>query len=72
MILECNSEVFEQILTLLQFGGYTLVRNSKDLFQSFGFDTQPVLIGLIIFQVPVHCQSHSLPGMVETPVRFIG
>ncbi|XP_073101503.1 CAAX prenyl protease 1 homolog isoform X2 [Elaeis guineensis] len=41
-----------QILTLLQFGGYTLVRNSKDLFQSFGFDTQPVLIGLIIFQVP--------------------
>ncbi|KAK6804574.1 hypothetical protein RDI58_002358 [Solanum bulbocastanum] len=39
-----------QILTFLQFGGYTLVRNSKDLFQSFGFDTQPVLIGLIIFQ----------------------
>ncbi|KAK4415916.1 CAAX prenyl protease 1 [Sesamum alatum] len=39
-----------QILTLLQFGGYTLVRNSKDLFQSFGFDTQPVLIGLILFQ----------------------
>lgn len=40
-----------QILTLLQFGGYTLVRNSKDLFESFGFhDTQPVLIGLIIFQ----------------------
>ncbi|XP_031114189.1 CAAX prenyl protease 1 homolog [Ipomoea triloba] len=39
-----------QILTFLQFGGYTLVRNSKDLFQSFGFETQPVLIGLIIFQ----------------------
>jgi STE24 endopeptidase len=39
-----------QILTLLQFGGYTLVRNSTDLFQSFGFDTQPVLIGLILFQ----------------------
>ncbi|XP_047937597.1 CAAX prenyl protease 1 homolog [Salvia hispanica] len=38
-----------QILTLLQFGGYILVRNSKDLFQSFGFDTQPVLIGFIIF-----------------------
>ncbi|XP_057497132.1 CAAX prenyl protease 1 homolog [Actinidia eriantha] len=46
-----------QILTFLQFGGYTLVRNSKDLFQSFGFDTQPVLIGLIIFQhtvIPLH------------------
>jgi hypothetical protein len=40
-----------QILTFLQFGGYTLVRNSTDLFRSFGFDTQPVLIGLIIFQV---------------------
>ncbi|KAG5092666.1 hypothetical protein JHK82_051444 [Glycine max] len=39
-----------QILTLLQFGGYTLVRNSTDLYRSFGFDTQPVLIGLIIFQ----------------------
>ncbi|XP_065859735.1 CAAX prenyl protease 1 homolog [Euphorbia lathyris] len=39
-----------QILTLLQFGGYALVRNSTDLFRSFGFDTQPVLIGLIIFQ----------------------
>ncbi|KAL0923564.1 hypothetical protein M5K25_007626 [Dendrobium thyrsiflorum] len=39
-----------QIITFLQFGGYTLVRNSKDLFQSFGFDTQPVLIGLLIFQ----------------------
>ncbi|XP_013612014.1 PREDICTED: CAAX prenyl protease 1 homolog [Brassica oleracea var. oleracea] len=39
-----------QILTLLQFGGYTLVRNSTDLFRSFVFDTQPVLIGLIIFQ----------------------
>ncbi|OVA13955.1 Peptidase M48 [Macleaya cordata] len=39
-----------QVLTLLQFGGYTLVKNSKDLFQSFGFETQPVLIGLILFQ----------------------
>ncbi|KAJ6818164.1 CAAX prenyl protease 1-like protein [Iris pallida] len=39
-----------QVLTFLQFGGYTLVRNSKDLFQSFGFETQPILIGLIIFQ----------------------
>ncbi|CAA7410970.1 unnamed protein product [Spirodela intermedia] len=39
-----------QVLSFLQFGGYTLVRNSKDLFRSFGFDTQPVLIGLMIFQ----------------------
>ncbi|KAK8693555.1 hypothetical protein V6N13_071133 [Hibiscus sabdariffa] len=39
-----------QILTVLQLGGYTLVRNSTDVFRSFGFDTQPVLIGLIIFQ----------------------
>ncbi|KAK7274322.1 hypothetical protein RIF29_15405 [Crotalaria pallida] len=44
------SFVAVQILTLLQFGGYTLVRNSTDLFRSFGFDTQPVLIGLVIFQ----------------------
>ncbi|KAK1364308.1 CAAX prenyl protease [Heracleum sosnowskyi] len=39
-----------QILSFSQFGGYTLVRNSKELFESFGFDTQPVLIGLILFQ----------------------
>ncbi|KAJ6956828.1 CAAX prenyl protease 1 [Populus alba x Populus x berolinensis] len=40
----------DKILTFLQFEGYTLMRNSTDLFRSFGFDTQPVLIGLIIFQ----------------------
>jgi hypothetical protein len=40
-----------QLLMFLQFGGYTLVRNSKDLFESFGFEDQPVIIGLIIFQV---------------------
>jgi hypothetical protein len=40
-----------QLLTFMQFGGYTLVRNSKDLFESFGFDGQPVIIGLIIFMV---------------------
>ncbi|PIM99793.1 Metalloprotease [Handroanthus impetiginosus] len=47
-----------QILSLLQFGGYTLVRNSKDLFQSFGFDTQPVLIGLVLFQHTVMPLQH--------------
>jgi STE24 endopeptidase len=39
-----------QVLTLLQFGGYTFVRNSSDLFRSFGFTSKPVLIGLILFQ----------------------
>jgi hypothetical protein len=43
--------LFVQLLMFLQFGGYTLVRNSKDLFESFGFDDQPIIIGLIIFQV---------------------
>ncbi|KAF5733074.1 CAAX prenyl protease 1 [Tripterygium wilfordii] len=49
-----------QILTFLQFGGYTLVRNSTDLFRSFGFDTQPVLIGFIIFQHTVIPLQHLL------------
>lgn len=31
------------------------MRNSKDLYESFGFDTQPILIGLIIFQVSFLC-----------------
>lgn len=51
------SFVAMQILTLLQFGGYTLVRNSKELFESFGFHSQPILIGLILFQdaiMPLH------------------
>ncbi|KAL5712143.1 Ste24 endopeptidase [Ranunculus cassubicifolius] len=42
--------VIVQIITLLQFGGFALVRNSKELFQSFVFDTQPVLIGFVLFQ----------------------
>ncbi|KAK4487812.1 hypothetical protein RD792_005492, partial [Penstemon davidsonii] len=62
-----------QILTLLQFGGYTLVRNSKDLFQSFGFDTQPVIIGLILFQHTVtplqHIVSFSL-NLVSRAFEF--
>lgn len=51
------SFVNAQILTFLQFGGFALVRNSKDLFQSFGFQAQPVIIGLTIFQytiTPIH------------------
>ena len=47
--------LFVQLLMFLQFGGYTLVRNSKDLFESFGFEDQPIIIGLIIFQV---CYKH--------------
>ncbi|XP_059634247.1 CAAX prenyl protease 1 homolog [Cornus florida] len=42
-----------QVLTFLKLGGYSLVRHSKDLFRSFGFHTQPVLIGLIIFELIV-------------------
>lgn len=62
-----------QIITILQFGGYTIVRNSKDLFLSFGFDTQPVLIGLIIFQhtvIPLqHLVSFSL-NLVSRAFEF--
>eukprot|EP00897_Mesotaenium_endlicherianum_P000131 jgi/Mesen1/10118/ME000075S09626 len=39
-----------QVLLLLQLGGYTYVRNNADLFRSFGFSQQPILIGLILFQ----------------------
>ncbi|XP_022770487.1 CAAX prenyl protease 1 homolog isoform X4 [Durio zibethinus] len=62
-----------QILTFLQFGGYTLVRNSTDLFRSFGFDVQPVLIGLIIFQhtvIPIqHLVSFAL-NLVSRSFEF--
>ncbi|KAK9144890.1 hypothetical protein Sjap_004793 [Stephania japonica] len=55
-----NSFITIQIITLLQFGGYTLVRNSSDLFRSFGFDSQPVIIGFIIFQHTVIPLQHLL------------
>lgn len=42
-----------------------MVRNSKELFESFGFDTQPVLIGLILFQV------NYIPWTVVTMVWYI-
>ncbi|XP_073140079.1 CAAX prenyl protease 1 homolog [Henckelia pumila] len=58
-----------QVLTLLQFGGYTLVRNSKDLFQSFGFDTQPVLIGLVIFQHTVIPLQHIVSFLLNLVSR---
>ncbi|KAJ0837195.1 putative ste24 endopeptidase [Helianthus annuus] len=38
-----------QVLIILLFGGYALVKNSKDLFMSFGFDSQPTLIGLMLY-----------------------
>ncbi|KAL6650970.1 hypothetical protein ACP70R_009895 [Stipagrostis hirtigluma subsp. patula] len=37
------------LLMFLQFGGYILVRNSKDMFKSFGFENQHVIIGMAIF-----------------------
>lgn len=58
-----------QVLTLLQFGGFTLVRNSKDLFQSFGFDTQPVLIGLVIFQHTVIPLQHIVSFLLNLVSR---
>ncbi|XP_075501100.1 CAAX prenyl protease 1 homolog isoform X1 [Primulina tabacum] len=58
-----------QVLTLLQFGGYTLVRNSKDLFQSFGFDTQPVLIGLVLFQHTVIPLQHIVSFLLNLVSR---
>lgn len=54
------SFVAVQLLTFMQFGGYTLVRNSKDLFESFGFEDQPVMIGLIIFMHTIIPVQHLL------------
>ncbi|KAK3158732.1 hypothetical protein QOZ80_2AG0140890 [Eleusine coracana subsp. coracana] len=54
------SFVAVQLLMFLQFGGYTLVRNSKDLFESFGFKDQPIIIGLIIFQHTIIPLQHLL------------
>ncbi|XP_042496370.1 CAAX prenyl protease 1 homolog isoform X5 [Macadamia integrifolia] len=58
-----------QVLTFLQIGGFTLARNSKDLFRSFGFDTQPVLIGLIIFERTVNLLQHLLSFGLNLVIR---
>ncbi|KAK9910322.1 hypothetical protein M0R45_034288 [Rubus argutus] len=62
-----------QIRMLLHFGGYNLVRNSSSLFQSFGFDTQPVIIGLIIFQhtiIPIEHLVHFVRNLVSRAFEF--
>ncbi|KAF8693672.1 hypothetical protein HU200_039084 [Digitaria exilis] len=49
-----------QLLMFLRFGGYTLARNSKDIFRSFGFNDKPIIIGLIIFQYAIIPLQHLL------------
>ncbi|KAK9277624.1 hypothetical protein L1049_007170 [Liquidambar formosana] len=39
-----------QVLLFVHFGVFDIVRQSSVLFQNFGFDTQPILIGFFIFQ----------------------
>ncbi|GBG61826.1 hypothetical protein CBR_g23782 [Chara braunii] len=46
-----------QILALVQCAGYAVVRNSRALFESFGFSVQPVVIGFMLYEhiiTPVH------------------
>ncbi|KAM5555444.1 CAAX prenyl protease 1 [Rosa sericea] len=62
-----------QIRMLLHFGGYALLRNSSSLFLSFGFDTQPVMIGLIIFQhtiTPIQHLVHFARNLVSRAFEF--
>jgi len=43
--------VSQMIILLVQLSTYTFIRNSKGLYESFGFrDSTPELIGLILFQ----------------------
>lgn len=39
-----------QIVTFVQFGLYTVVRNSTAIYSAFGFSGQSALIGLMLFQ----------------------
>uniref|UniRef100_A0A7C8YP35 Peptidase M48 domain-containing protein n=2 Tax=Opuntia streptacantha TaxID=393608 RepID=A0A7C8YP35_OPUST len=63
-----------QILMLLHFGGYALIRHFTALFKSFGFhDTQPVLIGFIIFEytvVPLECLVYFASNLVSRYFEF--
>ncbi|XP_061996154.1 CAAX prenyl protease 1 homolog isoform X2 [Rosa rugosa] len=62
-----------QIRMLLHFGGYALLRDSSSLFLSFGFDTQPVIIGLIIFQhtiTPIQHLVHFARNLVSRAFEF--
>ncbi|XP_061996155.1 CAAX prenyl protease 1 homolog isoform X3 [Rosa rugosa] len=65
--------LIQQIRMLLHFGGYALLRDSSSLFLSFGFDTQPVIIGLIIFQhtiTPIQHLVHFARNLVSRAFEF--
>ncbi|KAK9910320.1 hypothetical protein M0R45_034286 [Rubus argutus] len=63
-----------QIGILLYIGGYTLVRQlEKPCFQSFGFHTQPLIIGLIIFQytiIPIENLVYFASNLVSRAFEF--
>lgn len=39
-----------QVVSFVQFGLYTVVRNTDAIFTSFGYSDKPALIGLLLFQ----------------------
>eukprot|EP00245_Coleochaete_scutata_P015436 TRINITY_DN687_c0_g1_i1.p1 TRINITY_DN687_c0_g1~~TRINITY_DN687_c0_g1_i1.p1 ORF type:complete len:429 (+),score=85.40 TRINITY_DN687_c0_g1_i1:15-1301(+) len=42
--------VAAQVLLLSNFLAFTFVRNTQDMYTSFGFSSQPVLIGFLLFE----------------------
>ncbi|KAK9910319.1 hypothetical protein M0R45_034285 [Rubus argutus] len=65
--------IANQIGALFYIGGYTLVRNWSSLFQSFGFHTRPLIIGLIIFQytiIPIQPLVYFVHNLVSRAFEF--
>lgn len=63
------SFVATQVLSLLYFGLYAYTRQSKDLFRSFGFSSEPVIIGLLLSQMIAAPIAHVLSFLLNAVSR---
>eukprot|EP00243_Klebsormidium_subtile_P003695 TRINITY_DN17285_c0_g1_i1.p1 TRINITY_DN17285_c0_g1~~TRINITY_DN17285_c0_g1_i1.p1 ORF type:complete len:432 (-),score=113.02 TRINITY_DN17285_c0_g1_i1:190-1485(-) len=50
----------QQVIWLVYMGGFQAIKGSKVLYQSFGFDSEAVLIGLLLFGFVIGPVSHTL------------
>ncbi|CAI5496561.1 unnamed protein product [Closterium sp. Naga37s-1] len=71
VLIQCSG--FISALMLIQCSGFIFVRSQPDIFRSFGFKEEPVIIAILLFQnlptpVPhlLGCQLSSLTSTIAT------
>lgn len=63
------SFIATQVLSLLYFGLYAYARQSRALFRSFGFSTEPVIIGFLLSQMIAAPIAHVLSFVLNAISR---